>query len=576
MFNLNQIKINLVWALSLALFLCAQSVSASSLASVAATKSPQSVNIDFNDVDIRLVIKYLSELTQTNFVIDQDVSGKVSVMSPNKMTVEEAKKVLETLLVMNGYTIVEADGVKRVVPSNTARQSKMQTWVGKDAPFSDSEAKMVTQIVPLDYANADKVKEILIPYITGAGHVASYRPTNTLIISETTANLSKLLSIVRSLDDQAPLPKDDLRVISLKNADAKTVSSVLTALFEERRRQQTLQNRNGSDNYSPPSIVAHEGTNSLIVTASPQDYAIVEKTVKQMDIQKDQVYVEVLIVEMSMEKAAEYGLEFSQFGGVVFGSQQGFDGVNSFDSTFEGILGGGRLPGKAFGAVEGQTTKGNIQVPNVGLLLKAFDDDKDVNILSTPQITATDNEEARILVGNRIAFIKNSQVTAEGGTVATFEFREIGLELIINPHIGENDFVRLEVEQRTEDVIGQSFEGAPETAKRETRTTVSVRDNGTIVLGGLIRDETIIKQRKVPILGDIPILRAAFRSEETSVKKVNLLVFLTPHILRTSEQVEFFATQKREELERNYAESGEEIQEIEMGTLPQSAFKLKR
>ena len=289
----------------------------SSVSSVPAQQGSESIHIDFNDVDIRLVIKYLSELTQTNFVVDQGVSGKVSVMSPQKMTVDEAKKVLETLLAMNGYTIVEADGVKRVIPSNTARQSTMQTWVGKDAPYSDSEAKMITQIVPLDYANAAKVKEILMPYITAAGNVACYEPTNTLVISESTANLGKLLSIVRNLDEQMPLPKDDLRVISLKNAQAKEVATVLSSLFEERKRQQSLQNRSPSDNYTPPSVVAHDGTNSLIVTASPQDYDIVEKTVKQMDVQKDQVYVEVLIVEMSMDKAAEYGLEFAQFGGVV-------------------------------------------------------------------------------------------------------------------------------------------------------------------------------------------------------------------------------------------------------------------
>lgn len=548
----------------------------SSLSSVPANKSQPLVNIDFNDVDIRLVIKYLSELTKSNFVIDEEVEGKVSVMSPHKMSVDEAKKVLETLLAMNGYTIVEADGVKRVIPSNTARQSKMQTWVGKDAPYSDSEAKMITQIVPLDYANADKVKEVLLPYITASGHVASYSPTNTLIMSDSAANISKLLSIVRNLDSHVPLPKDDLRVISLKNAGSKEVASVLTTLFEERKRQQSLQTRNSSDNYSPPSIVAHEGTNSLIVTASPQDYAIVEKTVKQMDIQKDQVYVEVLIVEMTMEKASEYGLEFSQFGGVVYGSEEGFDGVNSFKDPFAGVLGGGDLPGKVFGGVDGSTTKGTLSVPNIGLLLKAFDDDKDVNVLSTPQITATDNEEARILVGNRIAFIKNSQVTAEGGTVATFEFREIGLELVITPHIGENDYVRLAVEQRTEDVVGESFQGAPETAKRETKTTVSVQDNRTIVLGGLIRDEVVKKARKVPILGDLPILRAAFRSEQTSVRKMNLLVFLTPHILHTSEQAESFASQKRKEIETNYSKSEQEIREVDVSTLPKSAFNLVR
>jgi len=208
--------------------------------------------------------------------------------------------------------------------------------------------------------------------------------------------------------------------------------------------------------------------------------------------------------------------------------------------------------------------------------LKAFDDDRDVNILSTPQIIATDNEQARILVGNRIAFIKNSQVTAEGGTVSTFEFRDIGLELVITPHIGEQGFVRLQVEQRTEDVIGQSFEGAPETAKRETKTTVSVQNNKTIVLGGLIRDNVIKSVRKVPILGDVPIIRALFRSEVTTVQKLNLLVFLTPHILHTSQIATKFTQEKRTLIDKNYTRNQQEMKQIEKDKLPQSAFKFVR
>jgi len=333
--------------------------------------SQESVTIDFNEVDIRLVIKYLSELTQSNFVIDREVEGKVSVVSPQKMSIDQARKVLETLLSMNGYSIVESDGIKRIVPSDTARQSQMQTWIGKEPPQSESEAKMVTQIVPLDYANPMKVKEVLEPHITNAGHISIYSPTNTLIITETTSNLVKLLSIVRSLDSQAPTARDDLRLISLKNANAKDVASVLTTLFEEQKRQNSLRDRaSKGDLYSPPSIVAHEGTNSLIVTASPQDYAIVEKTVKQMDVLKDQVYVEVMIVEMTLEKVAEYGLEFAQIEGYVYGSDAGFAGVSRGDSIFEGVLEGGNLPGKVVGGYRREYDGGRNSSPQCLLFVK--------------------------------------------------------------------------------------------------------------------------------------------------------------------------------------------------------------
>lgn len=399
------------------------------------------VSLDFDNVDLRVIIKFMSELTGKNFIVDESVKGTATVISPTKIPVDEAYKVLESILLVNGYTIVPEGNMIKVVP------------------------------IP-------KAEEVFVYHV--------------------------------------------------ENTDSVSLSQVLSKVYLERKKEEGV--------IRPPTIVADSISNSLIILTTPQEYAFLEGLIKKLDTRKPQVLVEAVIAEVSLEKTMELGLELVAAGGVVYGSGRGFSGTQT-KGVAENILTGGGLPTTTLGVVEGETTRAGITMPNLGMLVTASKDSDDINILSAPQLLATDNQEAQILVGRKLAFIKNTQVTPEGSTVRTFEYKDVGLLLKITPHITEDDYVRMDITQQVEDVVGQSFEGAVETSKREAVTSVTVKNNTTAVIGGLLLDKKKESIEKVPLLGDIPILNLLFKRTKSSNEKMNLFIFITPHIVRTDSEI---------------------------------------
>jgi len=506
------------------------------------------ISMDFDNVDIRVVIKFMSELTGKNFIIDSSVQAKTTVISPTKVTVEEAYKVLESILIVNGYTTVPSGSVVKVIPLSEAKQRDIETYVGKEMDGDSTKDRVVTQLVPLEYADAGKIKAVLNPYISSTGYIDSYLPSNTLIITDVSSNLSKALEIVRGLDKPASPQADSVHVYHAQNTDSAGLAQILTKVYLEKQ-----QSKEGNA-VQPPTIVADTSSNSLVIVASPQEYAFLEQVVKKLDSKKPQVWVEAVIAEVSMEKTLELGLELAAAGGIIYGSSSGFAGAETKGVVRNILTGGGFQDTNALGVVEGTTlindpskVTAGVTMPNLGLLITASSNNDDINVLSAPQLLATDNEEAHIMVGKQLAFIKNTQVTAEGGTVRTFEYRDVGLLLKIVPHISEDDFVRMDITQQVEDVIGQTFEGAVETSKREANTVVTVRDNTMVVIGGLLTDKKKNTVEKVPLLGDIPVLNLLFSRKKTSNEKANLFIFITPHIVRDSGTIENVTAEKRDE-----------------------------
>jgi len=187
-------------------------------------------------------------------------------------------------------------------------------------------------------------------------------------------------------------------------------------------------------------------------------------------------------------------------------------------------------------------------IPNVGMIIQAYQSTSGFNILSTPQILTLDNQEAKILVGSNVPFITSSRVTEQDTVVRSYEYRDVGIELTITPHIGKQNLVRLDIHQKVESLVPSTGE-APTTTKREAETTVSVEDGSTIVIGGLIRDDKTEVLHKVPLLGDIPILGLLFRRREVTSERRNLLIFITPHIIREKARIEEITRQRQESLD---------------------------
>ncbi len=505
------------------------------------------VSMNFEDTDLRVVIKFVSEITGENFIVDENIKGLVSISGPSKIPLAEVRQVLEAALKTSGYAMVSSGKVTKVVPVDAARQESTQMVLSGEMMASGDH--FVTQIIPLKYGNAEKVSVIIGSFLTRGGHVSAYASTNTLIVADTASNMVRIQKIILDLDKKGLGSVPHVYVYPVKNADAEGIAQVLTQLFEQEKKM--MESRPESQTKDASFVVADAMTNSLLIHTSRERYPLLKKAIRSLDVKRQQVLVEVLIAEVNLDKLEKLGIEWAAIEGALYGSQEGFGGdrVNQADDIVHNVVTGGKLEGTSAAYLHDTIQIGTLQIPRLGILVNAFRNHSDINILSTPQILTTDHTEAEILVGENRAFIKNSQVTPEGSTVRTFEFKDIGLSLQLTPHISPDGMVRMQVHQKVEDVIGQSFEGAVETSKREAKTMITVKDSQTAVIGGLIRERKGKLIQKVPILGDIPILGIPFTRKTDQTIKTNLLIFICPHILDSEEKLKSITEKKREDLQ---------------------------
>jgi general secretion pathway protein D len=292
-------------------------------------------------------------------------------------------------------------------------------------------------------------------------------------------------------------------------------------------------------------IQADAATNSLIITAPEPLYRNIRAIIDKLDVRRAQVVIESLIVEVSADKAAEFGIQWQALGGldnsgtnVIGGTNFGSTGTNIISSAQNlGTIG----QGLALGVVNGTITiPGFGEITNLAFLARALETKADANILSTPTIQTLDNEEAKFLVGQNIPLITGSFASAGGSTAAgvnpfqTFERRDIGLQLRVRPQISEGGVVRLAIYQELSSIQNTltAAQGGIITNKRSFESTVLVEDGNIVVLGGLIEDRTDNSKSSVPLLGDLPLIGGLFRYENRARKKTNLLVFLRPYVVR--------------------------------------------
>jgi general secretion pathway protein D len=290
-------------------------------------------------------------------------------------------------------------------------------------------------------------------------------------------------------------------------------------------------------------IQADPATNSLIVTAPEPLYRNIRAIVDKLDVRRAQVVIESLIVEVTADKAAEFGIQWQALGGIDDSGTNVIGGTN-FGGAGQNIIGaaqniGSLGPGLNLGVIRGRVNIPGVgEVLNLAFLARALATTADANILSTPTIQTLDNEEAKFLVGQNIPLITGS--FAQGGVSAagvnpfqTFERRDIGLQLRVKPQISQGGVVRLAIYQELSSIQNTltAAQGGIITNKRSFESTVLVENGNIVVLGGLIEDRTDNSRSQVPVLGDIPGVGALFRYENRGRRKTNLLVFLRPYVV---------------------------------------------
>jgi general secretion pathway protein D len=579
------------------------------------------VTIDFDNVDIQVFIKFISELTGRNFVIDDKVKGKVTVISPKKIAVDEVYKVFESVLEIYGFATVPAGDVIKVIPALEARGKNVELRLKSEEV--KPEDRIVTQILSLQHASPDEMKKVLDPLISKNSIVLAYPPAGMLIVTDVLSNIKRLQEIVTALDVEGV--GEVVSFVPLQSALATEIVRSLTAVFAPQRPGSVpirivadertnsvillasetntvnvkklialmdkdiprsgasihvyrLQNgsaedltkvlmnlpRDTKDPKAPAAaapaaatgraaalskdvnVVADKATNTLIITANRDDYRVVEEVIRKLDEPRPMVYIEALIMEVSVNKSFNIGVEWRGLRDIGSGELKGL-GSSATGLGMAGFTGQPIIPqvnaatgavsmpaGFSLGVIGAGIQIGNVVFPNIGAVLQAYQKDSDVSILSTPQLLTLNNEDAEINVGKNVPYITRSDTssTVPGQVYGqSYEYKDVGIALKINPHINEERFVRLKIDQQVTKLTGEQTP-TPTTLKRTAKTTVVIKDKETVVIGGLIDDTTAIEGHQVPCVGDIPFLGWLFKTRGSGREKSNLFVFITPHIIR--------------------------------------------
>lgn len=601
----------------------------------------QKVTFNFVDVELPVVTKFISEITKKNFIFDERIKGKITIIAPSKISINDAYNLFLSVLDLKGFTIVPSGiDAYKIVPSSEARQRGIE--IAKDRePVKEN---YIARLIPLKHISSDEAIRFIQPLVSRDGYSSAFGPGNLLLVIDSGLNIEKILNVIETIDQ--PSMKDMPEIVYLRHANADSMAKIINegiakkvvpqvtageskavadtrlnavVLFGDRGMREMMRSLIGLVDVPSPetlgrinvyflenadatemvkslenvvkasqqqrpspttpgvpvvtpfeaagaiNITADKATNALIIVASPSDYQNLLQVIKQLDRRRRQVYVEAMIVEASVDKLRELGSRWR-----VIARNQGepvtIGGFGTLDpSAVQSIIYG--LEGVTLGGVgnflkipvittdeTGKPIITELTVPGFAALFSLNEFKDAVNVLSTPQILTSDNKEAEIVVGENVPFISKRErdLTTTGTVLSSIERRDVGITLKITPQITEGDYVKLDIYQEISSLKQESenilINIGPTTTKRSTKTSVVVKDRETVVIGGLMQERDEENLIKAPILGDIPLLGWLFKHKSTSKKKTNLLVFLTPHIVKDSERLTEITEEKRKEM----------------------------
>jgi general secretion pathway protein D len=637
------------------------------------------VQLDFKDVELAVVIETIARITGQNFIYDDRVRGRVTIVSPSEVSVDQAFAVFESVLKIKGFTAVPGPGgILKIVPVRDAKESSLETI--KDGRPSPNRDTFVTRLIPLLYINAEAITNTIKPLVSKDASMVAYAPTNTIILTDTEANIRRLLSILEALDIKTY--KEELAVIKIQYADASTLGEQISEIYGasvssttaagSANRARRASNRRGSNTTALPGSSASpdakvrimtdertnsllilasrtsvsdirelvrkldvplvgggrihvyylnhadseelastlssmlsgqsrstqtpgrtgaaggqvqnlrsqvtalaEGitlspdpaTNSLVIQASKEAYEALVAVIEKLDIPRPQVLVEALIIEVDVTDGIELGVSWTI--NAINGDQQFyFTTARAAAGGSAGDLGG--VIARAFPTGADGITRLDTSTAtgtNYDAVISAAAKDTNLNVVSSPHILTSDNEEAEIRIGNNIPIITSRVNSATGNSAGlassvNVERQDIGVTLRVTPQISGGNTLRLKIFQELTDIneslqsgVGSADEVGVALFNRKIENTVVVKDGETVVVGGLISDRWRDDVFKVPFLGDIPGLGWAFKTNTKELRKINLLVFLTPHIIRTADEMELETIRKRMDFESDLGET---------------------
>jgi general secretion pathway protein D len=539
--------------------------------------------LNWKDADIRQVVEAVSAVTGKNFILDPRVTGRVTLLSPTPLGPDALYEAFLSILQVHGYVAVDSGDLIKIIPDATARQ--FPSRMGTEGAAGPDD--MATSVVQLRNVGATQLVPILRPLIPQYGHLVAHAGSNMLIISDRAANVSRMVSIIRRIDQASD---EDIEVVPLLHASAAEIVRIMTALTQagrgdgspvttslvadartnsvliggdknERLRLRTLiahldtpledggdtqvrylryadaeelstklqshfsgqvqsaaaGQAGGAASNNEISVWADTQTNAIVVNAPPKMMRALMQIVDKIDIRRAQVLVEAIIVEVIADKSNELGVTWAIEG---TGSNTPI-AVTNFPGSMNGVVqlgaaaGGGATDPSSL--IDAGITIGVGRLSDSGVsfaaILSALEGNADTNIISTPSIVTTDNEEATLNVGQEVPFVTGSysNTGSVGGAVNPFQTiqrEQIGVKLAITPQINEGNSMVLEISQEISSLAQSAGEAVDLiTNQRIVETTVIVEDGEILVLGGLLEDvlresnQSVPHTRKYPIAG---------------------------------------------------------------------------
>ena len=617
-------------------------------------RSDGKVELNFRNVELVNFISTMAKALNIAFLWDdKEIRGKITLVSPKRFSKPDAYKIFETVLALHGYTTIKNSDtpIIQIVPMKDASRIPSTTLSG--TVMKNSGNVLVTQIIPLQFADANQVKVAITPIISKSAVLGVYQQANVLLITDTEANIKRLLTIVKELDTApgdseyrvyqlkyavarklAPIltsvvsaggtgtsptptrtrrntppaaggagggakviavehtnaiivvgdaydqdqmgrlietldvPADQvdsgIRVYRLEHADAEELQKILMDVKKVAGQQGGQPPRGAAQSRLPDVVIAADKpTNSLVVFGGAETIEAMDLLVKQLDVRRLQVFVEALIMELTLEKSLQLGINWqgTNLSGDT-GTGVGFPG--SMPQTLPQVL--GRGAGAVVGVVGNEIEFQGQKFASFSAFIQATRQDQDLNILANPQILTLNNEEAEINVSQVVPISAKILRDANQNTTTEFEFKDVGIILKITPQITGGDKVRLIIDQESSSVASRqdslgTDQSAITTLKRSLKTKVLVDNNSTIAIGGLIQDQQVQNETKVPCLGDIPVLGWFFKSRSEELRKTNMIVFIRPRVITTRDQSEVLSGSLRRRF-RDASRLGAHVEQI--------------
>jgi general secretion pathway protein D len=613
--------------------------------------------MNFDQATLKTVLDYLAERAGLIIINESTLEGRVSIFNRKPMSVDSAVDVLNTVLFEEGLTAIRRGKVLKVVSLEDAKRQSLPVRYGNDPDKIPDNDTVVTQVVPIKYASAREINDDLDDLIDDEfAEMTANESSNALIITDTQANIRRLVKIIASLDkavekvtevrvfkleyadaddtarliestfeqsvsedevfgrliqqrfsggrggdsrgganrgqqqanqqqqrssvsaesdgrtnsvvvssdpdtmlkiaeivkelDSDTTAKDSVLIYDVKNMQASDLANIFNNLFEDTTsssnderfggggnaqggaRGTRIQSANAvastgsaaaADLVGQVTAVANEDSNTILILTPEKNFPRVQEILDALDKPVPQVLIRVLVSEVTYDDSLDFGVEFE---GINVGSTTNDNILSNFD-LFDSTLGLNYLM---------------FNDDNFRLAVRALNATGKFDVLSRPYVLTADNQEAQINVGQRVPILTNSRVDENGDIISTIDYEDIGIILTVTPQINSEGLVVMDVSQEISTIADQAIPVAPDQDavvfnQRQLTTQAAVRHGQTVVIGGLVQDELSETIRKVPLVGDIPLLGEFFKRTERSKVKTELLLFLTPEVIMTPEQL---------------------------------------